>query len=167
MTDIQPDTPHPDHAALYALFETPLRIIARRVVRVWFNRERLDRVLADNIASCPHCELMYAIDASGRQVSSNIAASIDRDAYGQDLSERPYSVSLSVLNNPAFGDTFLCDAYVSRISGRPCVTAMYGVTSGPTALGFIAVDIDLASLPRSEPADACTLGPGTDALVPA
>jgi hypothetical protein len=101
------------------------------------------------IDACRHCELMYAIDAEGRQVSSNIHAdSIDHSAYGQDLSRRPYAVSLSVLNNAAFGGAFLCDAYVSSVTRRPCVTVMYGVTAGPSLLGFIAVDFNPADLGR-------------------
>ncbi|MGD8936922.1 MAG: hypothetical protein PVF07_10605 [Thiogranum sp.] len=165
MTDVLRDTRPPDHQALFALIDTPLRIVARRAVRVWFNRDRLDQLLSENIGAVPHCELIYAIDAAGRQVSSNIGTHFDRDAYGQDLSERPYSVSLSVLSNPAFGDTFVGDTYISRVSGCPCVTAMYGVTSGPTALGFIAVDIDISSLSRSETAASGPLCPDAGAFV--
>jgi len=167
MTSVLQNTRAPDHEALFALIDAPLRIIARRAVRVWFNRDRLDQVLAGNRATVPHCELIYAIDATGRQVSSNVGASIDPDCYGQDLSERPYSVSLSVLNDPAFGDTFVGDAYISRVSQRPCVTAMYGVTSGRSALGFIAVDIDVSSLTRPEPAAGDALCTDAGALVTA
>ncbi len=148
-----PDTVQQHHDALCAFFDTPLRVIARRAVRVWFNRERLDQVLAEHIETCSYCDLIYAIDVDGRQISSNIhAGSIDHSAYGQDLSRRPYSVSLAVLNNAAFGGAFLCDAYISQVTRRPCVTLMYGVTSGPTPLGFIAADLDPANLPRSESA---------------
>jgi hypothetical protein len=127
--------------------DAPLRRIARRSVRVWFNRERLDRVLSDSAGSCPHCDLLYAIDTDGRQVSSNIrGAHIDPAAYGQDLSRRPYAVSLAVLNNAAFLGAFLCDTYLSQVTQRPCVTVMYGVTSGQSVLGFIAADFDPASL---------------------
>jgi len=142
------DTAKQDHETLCAFFDTPLRVIARRAVRVWFNRERLDRVLAGEIAVCPCVDLLYAIDVDGRQVSSNIyTESIDDHAYGQNLSRRPYSISLSVLNNAAFAGAFLSDVYVSQVTGRPCVTVMYGVTCGPTALGFLAADLDPDSLP--------------------
>ncbi|MGD2074009.1 MAG: PDC sensor domain-containing protein [Gammaproteobacteria bacterium] len=139
---------HKDHQALRASFEVPLRMIARRAVRVWFNHERLDQVLSEGAAQCPHCDLIYAIDVNGRQVSSNISAdAIDPGAYGQDLSRRPYSVSVSVLNNAAFGGAFLCDAYISQVTQSLCVTVMYGVTSGQTALGFVAADLDPGKLP--------------------
>lgn len=133
-------------------FDTPLRLIARRSIRVWFNRERLDRVLSENAGICPHCDLLYAIDTDGRQVSSNIrAGAIDPAAYGQDLSRRPYSVSLAVLNNAAFQGTFLCEPYVSQATQRPCVTVMYGVTAGRSVLGFIAADFDPAALDHPQP----------------
>ena len=136
-----------DDAAVSRRFDVPLRLIARRSVRVWFNRGRLDRLLVENVAACPHCELIYAIDSDGRQISSNIRTdSIDPDAFGQDLSGRPYSVRLSVLNNAAFQGAFLCDAYISQATQRPCVTVMHGVTSGASILGFIAVDLDPACL---------------------
>lgn len=128
-------------------YDAPLRLIARRSIRVWFNRERLDRVLLENAGICPHCELLYAIDGDGRQVSSNVrTGTIDPDAYGQDLSRRPYAVSLAVLNNAAFQGAFVCDTYLSQVTRRPCVTVMYGVTSGPSVLGFIAADFDPTSL---------------------
>lgn len=142
------DSVQQDHEALCAFFDTPLRMIARRAMRVWFNRERLDQVLSEHIYLCSYYDLIYAIDIDGRQISSNIYAdSLDPSAYGQDLSRRPYSVSLAVLNNPAFAGAFLCDTYLSQVNQRPCVTLMYGVTSGPTALGFVAADLDPANLP--------------------
>jgi hypothetical protein len=121
--------------------DRPLRSIARRTVPIWFVRDRLDRVLSESIHSLEGCELIYAIDLEGRQVSSNVLPeSMDRDAYGQDLSRRPYAVSLSVLHDAAFRGAFICDAYVSRVTERPCVTVMRGVTSGSSLLGFIAAD---------------------------
>jgi len=136
-------------AAVNQRFDIPLRVIARRTVRVWFNHGRLDRVLSENFGVCPFCELLYAIDVEGRQISSNVRpGSIDPEAFGQDLSGRPYSVSLSVLNNAAFQGAFLCDTYISKVTRRPCVTVMHGVTSGQSILGFIAADLDPARLMR-------------------
>ena len=142
------DTLLEDHTALCALFDAPLRRIARRVVRVWFNRDRLDEVLSQTgVESLPY-DLIYAIDTDGRQISSNIHRdSIDRSAYGQDLSRRPYSVTSTVLNNAAFQGAFLCDVYISQVTRRPCVTIMRGVTWGTSTLGFIAADLDLEQLP--------------------
>lgn len=122
-------------------FNGRLRVIARQSVTYWFSQDRLDKLLAEYIGSLEGCELLYAIDHSGRQISSNIhPTSIDRSAFGQDLSDRPYAVSFAVLRDVAFHDAFACDAYLSEVSQRPCVTVMYGVTSGPSLMGFIAAD---------------------------
>jgi hypothetical protein len=143
-----PNTVREHHEALCAFFDTPLRLIAQRAVRVWFNRERLDQVLTEHVYLCSYYDLIYAIDIDGRQISSNVSAdAVDESACGQDLSRRPYAISLAVLNNAAFAGAFLCDTYISQVTQRPCVTLMYGVTAGPTPLGFIAADIDPANLP--------------------
>jgi hypothetical protein len=150
MTTTSQNTLRDDHEALCARLDAPLRAIAKRALRVWFNRDRLDQILAEHIGQCPHCELIYAIDPDGRQVSSNVyVGNIDQSAYGQDLSRRPYSVTLSVLNNAAYQGAFLCDAYISQVTRRPCITVMYAVTLGPTVLGFIAADLDLQQLPAA------------------
>ena len=146
------------HETMCALYQAPLRATARRAVRVWFNRERLDRVLLAAMSTSLSCDLLYAIDGHGHQVSSNIyQQSIDRNAHGQDLSRRPYVVTMPLLSNAAHQGAFLCDEYTSQASQRPCVTVMCGVTSGPTTLGFIAADLELdypkllrATAPKSE-----------------
>lgn len=130
-----------DGKKLSQRFEGQLRVIARQSVTVWFNRDRLDRLLAEYVGVLEDCELLYAIDANGTQVSSNIHTDVvDVSAYGQDLSRRPYVVSLCVLNNAASQGAFACDSYVSQATQRPCVTVMHGVTTGSSLLGFIAAD---------------------------
>jgi len=130
-----------DHESLSERFGGRLRVIAKQSVTYWFNQDRLDKLLAQYIGALEGCELLYAIDASGRQVSSNVyPTSIDTGANGQDLSQRPYSVSLSVLSNIARQSAFACDAYISHATSRPCITLMYGVTSESSLMGFVAAD---------------------------
>ena len=131
-----------DHEAIGREFEHRLRVVARQAVSVWFIRDRLDSLLASYIGVLDRCELLYAIDSGGRQVSSNIEAdSINVAAYGQDLSNRPYSVSLRVLQDPRKSGAFACRRYTSQITLQPCVTVMYAVTAGSSLLGYIAADI--------------------------
>lgn len=127
--------------ALTQRFGGRLRVVSKQAVTVWFNHDRIDRLLASYIATLEGCELIYAIDASGRQISSNIYPNtIDTGAYGQDLSRRPYALSLSVLNNVASQGAFACDTYVSQATQIPCVTLMHGVVSESSLLGFVAAD---------------------------
>lgn len=139
---------HRQREALQVLFDAPLRALSRRAMRVWFNQQRLDLVMSEGIGELPHCDLIYAIDMSGVQVSSNIHRhSTGTCAYGQDLSRRPYLITMPLLTNTAFQGTFLCDVYISQVTRRPCLTVMCGVTSGTNTLGFIAADFDLRDLP--------------------
>lgn len=129
------------HETLSERFGDRLRVIARQSITYWFNHDKLDKLLAQYVGSLEGCELIYAIDQSGRQVSSNIySGSIDSRALGQDLSNRPYTISISVLRDVSLQGAFACDAYVSQTTQRPCVTVMYGVTSGSSLMGFIAAD---------------------------
>lgn len=140
-----------DNSTLSKRLEGRLRVIAKQSVTVWFNRDRLDRLLAEYVSSLEDCELLYAIDENGHQVSSNVYAStIDASAYGQDLSQRPYAISLSVLNKVAEQSAFSCGAYTSQATQRLCATVMYGVTSGSALMGYIAADIHLAVKPATD-----------------
>lgn len=131
----------PEDERLSRHIDKPLRDIARRCVKSWFDRNGLDRLLSESLGLLAGCELIYAMDTGGRQISSNICRdSVDRDAYGQDLSRRPYVVSLSALNDAGFRGGFLCDTYISRVTQHPCITFMYRVRSGPALLGYIAAD---------------------------
>lgn len=134
-------TAEPGREALSQKFDGRLRVIAKQSVTYWFNHDKLDKLLAQYIGSLEGCKLIYAIDQSGRQVSSNVHAKlVDTSAFGQDLSQRPYAVSLSVLRDVAFHGAIACDEYVSQATQRPCVTVMYAVTSGASLMGFIAAD---------------------------
>lgn len=123
-------------------FDGRLRVIAKQSVRYWFNQERLDRMLSQYVNLLEGCELVYAIDRSGRQVSSNIYPDrIDASAFGQDLSDRPFAMNVSDMRDIARRGAFACDAYVSRATQQPCITVMYAVTSDSSLMGFIAADL--------------------------
>jgi hypothetical protein len=155
--------------ALVNRFHAPMRVLARRAVRVWFNRGRLDQLLWESFPGFAGCDMIYAIDTRGIQVSSNVCeAAIDRAAYRQDLSDRPYHITIPHLNNAAFQGAFLCEVYVSRLTQCPCVTILRGVTVGTAILGFIAADLDvhtLSSLPYSDGESVSRLDPDEGPLL--
>lgn len=133
-----------EHELIGQQYNDRLRVIARQSVTVWFNRDRLDTLLASYIGVLDDCELLYAIDVDGRQISSNIhQKSIDVSAHGQDLSQRPYSISLKVLKDPLDHGAFACRSYISKTTQNPCVTVLYPVSTGATLLGYIAADVVL------------------------
>ena len=121
----------------------PLQDLGRRCVRVWFSHDRLDEVLSEGIATVSTTSLVYAVNTSGIQVSSNIYRNrVDESAKGQDLSSRPYMLE----SMPSSG-LVLSDVYLSRVTSRPCITVFHPVVSKGSALGFIAADFELRRLP--------------------
>lgn len=122
-------------------FDKALRDAAQNAAPRWFNRTWLDEVLLPLLKQFPDCELVYAIDVGGRQMSSNLHQDrIDADAYWQDLSQRPIAMPLRALGSDAHGKAFVCDTYISKATNRSCLTVMFGVRSDSALLGFIALD---------------------------
>ncbi len=129
-------------AALGARLEEVLSKIARRCVPVWNRRPFLDSLLRIWTTRVPYCRLLYAVDADGIQISSNVYATwTDQKRVGQDLSQRPYLTKV-----PSSGFT-LSEIYISRESGRSCVTAVQRIRKGDTVLGYLAADFDVRDLP--------------------
>tara|TARA_R110002096_G_scaffold17196_1_gene59422 strand:- start:2088 stop:2573 length:486 start_codon:yes stop_codon:yes gene_type:complete len=139
------DVDEQPHVELSRRFAGRLRVIAKQSVKYWFDRDRLDKLLAQYINSLEGCELIYAIDQSGRQISSNVfPTSIDASYCGQDLSRRPYAISLAALSDLARHEVFTCNSHVSQATNEPCETVLYGVTSDASLMGFIAADFNPA-----------------------
>ncbi|HAJ92101.1 MAG TPA: hypothetical protein DCO71_05725 [Gammaproteobacteria bacterium] len=121
----------------------PLRDLSRRCIRVWFNDERLNAVLQDGLSSIPLCGLIYAVDVNGQQRSANISRTgTDPSFKGQNLTDRPY-----LITSLPFTGMVLSDVYLSRITSRPCITALQNVGPANRPFGFIAVDFELRNLP--------------------
>jgi len=123
--------------------EAPMAELARACAPVWTDRDGLDDGLEQGLAAMPLCQLLYAIDTLGLQVSANISSSrVDAARRGQDLSTRPFLTSAV-----PYRGFLLSEVYVSQVSGRPCVTAVQAVSEGLAMLGFIAADFNLRDLP--------------------
>ena len=136
---------HRQRLQLLSVLRRALQPIAERCACAWEDADALDRLLRESLADIPCCQLLYAIDRDGRQISANVGRSAsDISARGQNLGGRPY------LSGYASGHDFLLsDVYVSRVSRRSCVTALQRVYGAPTAtLGCVAADFDLRDLPQ-------------------
>lgn len=132
--------------ALNHYLESRMAGLARLCAAVWPDADRLDRILSESLAELPVCRLLYAISTKGVQLSSNVAPGrTDRANRGSDLSARPFLVSVV----PCQG-LLLSEVYFSKISHRPCITALQTVSDGARVLGFVAADFELRDLPMLE-----------------
>jgi len=129
-------------AALAARLQRLLEKVARRCAPVWHSQARVDAVLRSWWGRLPDCRVLYALDARGVQISSNIYSGDARqDLAGQDLSQRPYFCGQHL-------DRFLLsDVYISQLTGRSCVTALHPVAKPGQHLGSVAADFDLRDIP--------------------
>jgi hypothetical protein len=128
-------------AVLATLLESPMTHLAARCSTVWTDAYALDRYLADGLHKIPHCALLYALSVDGVQISSNVTPTGTEQRWqGQNLSQRPY---LKTLPYKGF---LLSRAYLSRISNRPCITAVQAVLRDGALFGFIAADFMLSDL---------------------
>lgn len=131
--------------ALEDALRAHLAPIARLCARQWQHPAALDRLLATALERVPGCHLLYAIDRHGRQVSANVSlAGIDERVRGQDLSGRPFLDFAT-----PFGEIGVSRVYISKVTRRSCVTAVYRVHTDRTrVVGYLAADFDLGSLPQ-------------------
>lgn len=130
-------------AGLSTRLAIPLARVAQVCAPVWDNPEALDSALAAALAAVSPCNLLYAVDPDGRQLSANVSPGVvDAAVRGQDLADRPY-LTCAV---PCSG-FLLSDVYVSRVTARPCVTAVQAITQMGQVIGFIAADFALRDLP--------------------
>ena len=143
MKDTWNDAVHKQRIALAQLLSTPLGNIAQRCESVWGERDQLDIILSENLATVPHCVFLYALDTRGIQITDNVSKTgLMPEHFGRDRSERPYMRE----GVPSWG-FLLSDAYLSMRSNRPSLTALQVVNRGEETLGFIGADFDLRDLP--------------------
>jgi hypothetical protein len=129
---------------LASLIKAPLEQLACACGMLWRSSDALTQNLQREFRKLPHCQLLYALDTAGRQISANVnRQQIDNTWQGQDLSMRPYLQGIL----PYRGMT-LSAAYLSARSLQPCITALQAVRHQDGLLGFIAADFSLKDLPE-------------------
>ncbi len=140
------ETIEAQRALLTARLESPMTMLAHRCAASWRERIRLDEILANALADMPVCQLLYAIDTNGQQVSSNVGRQgIDRGKHGQNLAQRPYLASAV-----PYQGFLLSEVYLGANDRRSCITAVQAVAQGSSMLGFVAADFYLRDLPQLE-----------------
>ena len=131
-------------AALAELVARPLGQLAERCATLWPNADALDAALLEGIHTLPYCQLMYAWNREGIEVSSMVERfRADSRWRGFDLSQRPY-----LKNNLPFQGIMLSSVYDSIYTHKQCVTALQAVRRGEQLLGFIAADFAIGDLLR-------------------
>ncbi|HEY9149151.1 MAG TPA: PDC sensor domain-containing protein [Gammaproteobacteria bacterium] len=129
---------------LTTMMKAPMQQVAQSCVGVWHERRELDALLQGALSAIPYCKFLYALDAHGVQVSSNISKEglIDKE-FGRDRSQRPYMQQIKVGT-----DFLLSDAYISMRARRPSLTALNTVIDEENnLLGYLGADFDLRDLP--------------------
>jgi len=129
---------------LTKMLSDPLKRAALACARHWGDRQKLDDVLNEILATMPFCKFLYALDTNAIQISDNISHDgvIESD-YGRDRSQRPYMNEVVPSS-----DFVLSAAYISLRAQRPSLTAIQIVRDKTGhALGFIGADFDLRALP--------------------
>ncbi|MBI3560942.1 MAG: hypothetical protein HY080_04410 [Gammaproteobacteria bacterium] len=129
---------------LSSVIKSPFEQLAASCGPLWNSAHELTQSLQRDFRRLPHCQLLYAIDTAGRQVSASVARNqVDTTWQGQDLSARPYLQG----NLPYRGMT-LSAAYLSQRSMQPCITALQAVRFEKILIGFVAADFHLKELPE-------------------
>jgi hypothetical protein len=128
---------------LTTLLEPVMLRLSKQCAGCWSNAKTLDEILHAHLPSIPYCHLVYAIDKCGKQVSANVGSEgIDLHYRYQDLSRRPYSVSLYPKRH-----FMLSSVYVSQTTGHPCISAVQPVIDDQQFLGFVVADFAVHHLP--------------------
>lgn len=128
---------------LSQFLHAPLNEMALSVAAVWYDMDALDRVLNQNLSKIPLCQVLYAVNTEGVQVSSNISTlAIDAEKRGQDLSLRPF-----LANAVPRQGVLLSDVYICQLGDGACITAVQAVSNDVGMLGFVAADFFLRDLP--------------------
>lgn len=121
----------------------PMTGLAGECTCAWGNREPLNEVLMNGLASIPHSKSLYCLDTNGCQISDSVGqAGVAPNHYGRDRSRRPYFKEAM----PPWG-FLLSDAYISLSAHRPSLTAMHVVSTDAGPSGYLVADFDLRDLP--------------------
>ena len=109
------------------------------------NRQALEDILAKEMSTADYCKYLWVLDKHARQLTDNIQRTGFKRGVGRDRVARPYL-------QPALKgeDYYLSDAYISRNSKRPSLTAVKVILDADGQVnGYLGADFDLRELPHT------------------
>jgi hypothetical protein len=109
------------------------------------NRQTLEDILSKEMSRAEYCKYLWVLDKHARQLTDNIQRTGFEPGVGRDRVARPYL-------QPALKgeDYYLSDAYISRNSKRPSLTAVKAILDADGQVnGYLGADFDLRELPHS------------------
>ena len=109
------------------------------------NRQALEDILAKEMSTADYCKYLWVLDKHARQLTDNIQRTGFKRGVGRDRVARPY------LQRALKGeDYYLSDAYISRNSKRPSLTAVKVILDADGQVnGYLGADFDLRELPHT------------------
>ncbi|HOJ98498.1 MAG TPA: methyl-accepting chemotaxis protein [Termitinemataceae bacterium] len=125
---------------------------ARRITEdlspsVLFDRVQLDGILREHSEQTPLFELLYVLDATGRQVSCNIYAPRYRteheacEGYGELRAHKEYyQIPMKK------GEAYVSPVYLSSATRALCITVALPLFSEGSCYGVLCADVDLRYL---------------------
>jgi hypothetical protein len=122
--------------------EGPMSGLARLCARVWHDVAALDDLLARELATIARCNVLFAVDTEGRQISATHGENgADERLRGSGRAHRPYLASAV-----PWQGFLLSEAFVSERTGRPSIAAVQAVAGEQGMLGFLVAQFDLRDL---------------------
>ena len=135
------------HKMLKELLGDIMFDLSQRCASLLSQREPLEALLIDILPTLPYCKHLYAMDSEGVQLTDNITQQgVDHSHFGRNRMSRPYMQGIIGIT-----DFKLSDAYISRNTRRPSVTAIQVIRDERgERIGFLGADYDLRELPHTE-----------------
>ncbi len=131
---------------LTALLSESMSELAKACADIMDNRQALEALLTGEMEKAEFCKYLWVVDKAGRQITEDVTCTgFKSGQIGRDRAARPY------LQRALKGDDYyLSEAYISRNSKRPSLTAVktiYNVDG--KAIGYLGADFDLRELPQT------------------
>ena len=127
------------------LFDSMSELATACAIKI-HNRQALEDIISDEMKSADYCKYLWIVDKTGRQLTNDaMRTGFKHGQVGRDRVARPY------LQRALKGeDYYLSEAYISRNSKRPSLTAVKTIydKNGKVA-GYLGADFDLRELPHT------------------